>query len=66
MTVVVLDHYVLLNDVVMCSSEFRSHLEYRPIASSDPIENHQICVCVRKRPMNKKGRQYVGWLVYFE
>ncbi|XP_076462729.1 kinesin-like protein KIF2A [Babylonia areolata] len=34
--------------------EFRSHLEYRPITSSDPIENHQICVCVRKRPMNKK------------
>ncbi|KAK7100504.1 kinesin-like protein KIF2A isoform X3 [Littorina saxatilis] len=34
--------------------EFRSHLEYRPITSSDPIENHQISVCVRKRPMNKK------------
>ncbi|KAK7508095.1 hypothetical protein BaRGS_00000334 [Batillaria attramentaria] len=34
--------------------EFRSHLEFRPITSSDPIENHQICVCVRKRPMNKK------------
>lgn len=39
--------------------EFRSHLDYRPITSSDPIENHQICVCVRKRPMNKKelGRE---------
>ncbi|KAL8598988.1 hypothetical protein ACOMHN_006797 [Nucella lapillus] len=34
--------------------EFCSHLDFRPITSSDPIENHQICVCVRKRPMNKK------------
>ena len=44
--------------LILCGfnfSEFRSHLEYRPITSSDPIENHQICVCVRKRPMNKKG-----------
>ena len=41
--------------IVVYFSEFRSHLEYRPITSSDPIENHQICVCVRKRPMNKKG-----------
>ncbi|XP_025108990.1 kinesin-like protein KIF2A isoform X1 [Pomacea canaliculata] len=34
--------------------EFRSQLDYRPLTASDPIENHQICVCVRKRPMNKK------------
>ncbi|KAJ8305254.1 hypothetical protein KUTeg_015799 [Tegillarca granosa] len=34
--------------------EYRSGLEYRPLTSSDPISNHQICVCVRKRPMNRK------------
>ncbi|XP_059162531.1 kinesin-like protein KIF2A isoform X2 [Physella acuta] len=34
--------------------DFRNNLEYRPITSSDPIDNHQICVCVRKRPLSKK------------
>ncbi|KAK3773556.1 hypothetical protein RRG08_022267 [Elysia crispata] len=34
--------------------DFRSQLEYHPITSTDPIENHQICVCVRKRPLSKK------------
>ncbi|XP_005101516.1 kinesin-like protein KIF2A isoform X2 [Aplysia californica] len=34
--------------------DFRSNLDYRPITSSDPIENHRICVCVRKRPLSKK------------
>ncbi|XP_052775047.1 kinesin-like protein KIF2A isoform X4 [Mya arenaria] len=34
--------------------EFRAHLEYRPLTSSDPIVNHQISVCVRCRPLNKK------------
>lgn len=34
--------------------EFRTSLEYRPLTGSDPIEDHQICVCVRKRPLNKK------------
>ncbi|BFY99691.1 hypothetical protein BsWGS_02730 [Bradybaena similaris] len=34
--------------------DFRSNLEYRPITTSDSPENHQICVCVRKRPLSKK------------
>ncbi|KAK0052169.1 kinesin-like protein KIF2A, partial [Biomphalaria pfeifferi] len=34
--------------------DFRNNLDYRPITASDPIENHQICVCVRKRPLSKK------------
>ncbi|XP_041360178.1 kinesin-like protein KIF2A isoform X2 [Gigantopelta aegis] len=34
--------------------EYRSQLDYRPITGSDQIENHQICVCVRKRPLTKK------------
>lgn len=35
--------------------DFRSNLEYRPITTTDSPENHQICVCVRKRPLSKKG-----------
>ncbi|KAF7256846.1 hypothetical protein EG68_08224 [Paragonimus skrjabini miyazakii] len=35
-------------------SEYRSTLDYRPLTTTDPIEDHQISVCVRKRPMNKK------------
>ncbi|XP_069127828.1 kinesin-like protein KIF2A isoform X1 [Argopecten irradians] len=35
-------------------NEYRTSLEFRPLTSSDPIVNHTICVCVRKRPMNKK------------
>lgn len=37
--------------------EFRSQLEYKPISMNDPVEAHQICVAVRKRPMNKKEAQ---------
>ncbi|XP_071116765.1 kinesin-like protein KIF2A [Haliotis cracherodii] len=42
-------------------NNYRGNLEYRPITSSDPIENHQISVCVRKRPLTKKetGRKEV-------
>ncbi|XP_043942716.1 kinesin-like protein KIF2C [Protopterus annectens] len=34
--------------------EFRSTLECHPLCLSDPIEEHRICVCVRKRPLNKQ------------
>uniref|UniRef100_A0A0B6ZWP8 Kinesin-like protein n=1 Tax=Arion vulgaris TaxID=1028688 RepID=A0A0B6ZWP8_9EUPU len=34
--------------------DFRSNMDYRPITSSDPTDNHQICVCVRKRPLSKR------------
>ncbi|CAH8541042.1 unnamed protein product [Schistosoma turkestanicum] len=41
--------------------EYRNTLEYRPLTNTDLIEDHQICVCVRKRPMNKKelGRREI-------
>ena len=35
--------------------EYRSNLEFRPLKENDTIEDHQITVCVRKRPLNKKG-----------
>ncbi|XP_067937927.1 kinesin-like protein KIF2A [Watersipora subatra] len=34
--------------------EYRDSLEFNPLRMDDVIEDHQICVCVRKRPLNKK------------
>ncbi|XP_004699537.1 kinesin-like protein KIF2C [Echinops telfairi] len=34
--------------------EFRTNLECHPLTMTDPIEEHRICVCVRKRPLNKQ------------
>ncbi|XP_014794939.1 PREDICTED: kinesin-like protein KIF2C [Calidris pugnax] len=34
--------------------EFRATLDCRPISIADPMEEHRICVCVRKRPLNKQ------------
>ena len=37
--------------------DYRSQLEFKPISLSDPVDTHQICVAVRKRPMNKREAQ---------
>ncbi|XP_035491071.1 kinesin-like protein KIF2C isoform X2 [Scophthalmus maximus] len=34
--------------------DFRETMEIIPLAPSDLIEPHRICVCVRKRPLNKQ------------
>ncbi|KAM5322563.1 kinesin-like protein KIF2C isoform 2-T2 [Glossophaga mutica] len=34
--------------------EFRATLDCHPLNMTDPIEEHRICVCVRKRPLNKQ------------
>lgn len=39
--------------------EYRSNLEFRPLRENDSVEDHQITVCVRKRPLNKKGKTCV-------
>jgi kinesin family protein 2/24 len=41
--------------------EYRHNLEFCPLRDSDPVEDHQITVCVRKRPTNKKenGRKEI-------
>ncbi|EDV23430.1 uncharacterized protein TRIADDRAFT_27679 [Trichoplax adhaerens] len=36
--------------------EYRDTLEFDEITMSDPVLDHQICVCVRKRPRNKKEK----------
>lgn len=35
--------------------EYQSNVEFRTLRENDVIEDHQITVCVRKRPLNKKG-----------
>ena len=37
--------------------DYREQLEFKPITFNDPVEFHQICVAVRKRPLNKKEIQ---------
>ncbi|NXK97711.1 KIF2C protein, partial [Formicarius rufipectus] len=37
--------------------EFRATLNCQPISLDDPIEEHRICVCVRKRPLNRQELQ---------
>ncbi|KAM5266469.1 kinesin-like protein KIF2C isoform 3-T3 [Hipposideros larvatus] len=34
--------------------EFRATLDCHPLTLTDPTEEHRICVCVRKRPLNKQ------------
>ncbi|XP_068626169.1 kinesin-like protein Klp10A [Battus philenor] len=34
--------------------EYQSSIEFRPLVGTEPVEDHQITVCVRKRPLNKK------------
>uniref|UniRef100_A0A8D8X3Q9 Kinesin-like protein n=1 Tax=Cacopsylla melanoneura TaxID=428564 RepID=A0A8D8X3Q9_9HEMI len=42
--------------------EYQSNIEFRPLQETDAVEDHQITVCVRKRPLNKKEltRKEVG------
>ncbi|MFT7801660.1 kinesin-like protein KIF2C [Arapaima gigas] len=37
--------------------EYKENLEVVPISLSDPVDLHRICVCVRKRPLNKQGTE---------
>nr|CAD7461691.1 unnamed protein product [Timema tahoe] len=34
--------------------DYRSNIDFRPLRESDPVEDHQITVCIRKRPLNRK------------
>lgn len=34
--------------------EYRATIDCKPISMNDPTEEHRICVCVRKRPLNKQ------------
>ncbi|XP_032668160.1 uncharacterized protein LOC116842700 isoform X3 [Odontomachus brunneus] len=34
--------------------EYQHSIEFRPLRETDAVEDHQITVCVRKRPLNKK------------
>nr|XP_020450054.1 kinesin-like protein KIF2A isoform X4 [Monopterus albus] len=41
-------------EIMQMIREFRASLDYWPLTTADLIEEHRICVCVRKRPLNKK------------
>ncbi|XP_060926841.1 kinesin-like protein KIF2A isoform X2 [Limanda limanda] len=41
-------------EIMYMIRDFRASLDYHPLTTSDLIEEHRICVCVRKRPLNKK------------
>ncbi|XP_058810453.1 kinesin-like protein Klp10A isoform X2 [Phymastichus coffea] len=34
--------------------DYQGSIEFRPLRETDAVEDHQITVCVRKRPLNKK------------
>ncbi|XP_015585098.1 kinesin-like protein Klp10A isoform X3 [Cephus cinctus] len=34
--------------------EYQNSIDFRPLCESDTVDDHQITVCVRKRPLNKK------------
>ncbi|MBN3274334.1 KIF2A protein, partial [Polyodon spathula] len=41
-------------EIMYMIRDFRASLDYRPLTTADLIDEHRICVCVRKRPLNKK------------
>ncbi|XP_003220255.1 kinesin-like protein KIF2C [Anolis carolinensis] len=41
-------------DFARMVKEYRATLNCQPISMNDPIEEHRICVCVRKRPLNRQ------------
>ncbi|GBO98888.1 Kinesin-like protein Klp10A [Eumeta japonica] len=34
--------------------EYQNSIDFKPLTGAEPVEDHQITVCVRKRPLNKK------------
>lgn len=53
---------IILNFIINCYAfflllfrEYQTNLEFKPLRDSEVVEDHQITVCVRKRPLNKKG-----------
>ena len=39
-------------------TEFRSQLDFTRVTNSEPVQDLRISVCVRKRPINKKGTHF--------
>ena len=35
-------------------NEFRAQLDFTRVTNAEPVQDLRICVCVRKRPINKK------------
>uniref|UniRef100_A0A8C9TJN4 Kinesin-like protein n=1 Tax=Scleropages formosus TaxID=113540 RepID=A0A8C9TJN4_SCLFO len=41
-------------EIMYMIRDFRASLDYRPLTTADLIKERRICVCVRKRPLNKR------------
>lgn len=37
--------------------DYQAQVDYKPLKLSDSVIDNRICVCVRKRPINKKELQ---------
>ena len=46
--------YVVFFNMFSAASLRRESLEMHPLAPGDPVADNRICVCVRKRPLNRK------------
>jgi kinesin family protein 2/24 len=46
-------------------NDFRSHIEFTKLTSNEPVQDLRISVCVRKRPINKKG-MFISAVNFFE
>ena len=43
-------------------SDFRATLDFSRVTASESVQDLRICVCVRKRPINKKGNFKIFFL----
>lgn len=46
-------HRIIEFNIFRCS-EYQSQIEFRPLIDGQAIDDHQITVCVRKRPISRK------------
>lgn len=40
--------------MILIYREYQNSIDFRPLRETDGVEDHQITVCVRKRPLNRK------------
>lgn len=53
-TPVCLNIFYSINIYYFIHRDYQRTIEFKPLTENDPVEDHQITVCVRKRPLNKK------------
>lgn len=57
LNLIILHQHIVQNIFFSFSSrDYQAGIDFRPLRATDPVETHQITVCVRKRPLGKKGK----------